>query len=118
MEDLDHGRFQPVHTDYRNVYAESLTRLTDFQDKKTGMLFGDGAGAAVIGPSDSGAGVGPIDLTADGGLGDTIVATFADGKIRMDGISTFKIAVKRLSESTARSNSFSASFGNPRCARY
>jgi 3-oxoacyl-[acyl-carrier-protein] synthase III len=82
------------------IGAESLTRLTDFHDKKTGMLFGDGAGAAVIGPSESGAGVGPIDLSADGGLGDTIVATFDDGKIRMDGISTFKIAVKRLSEST------------------
>src|ERR1700742_4634609 len=82
------------------IGAETLTRLTDFQDKKTGMLFGDGAGAVVVGPSQSSAGVGPIDLLADGGLGDTIVATFDDGKIRMDGISTFKIAVKRLSEST------------------
>jgi len=82
------------------IGAESLTRLTDFGDKKTGMLFGDGAGAAIIGPSQGGTGVGPIDLSADGGLADTIVATWDDGKIRMDGISTFKIAVKRLSEST------------------
>jgi 3-oxoacyl-[acyl-carrier-protein] synthase-3 len=82
------------------IGAESLTRLSDFDDKKTGMLFGDGAGAAVIGPSEDGSGVGPIDLLADGGLGDTIVATHEDGKIRMDGISTFKVAVKRLSEST------------------
>ena len=82
------------------IGAESLTRLTDFEDKKTGPLFGDGAGAAVIGPSEDGTGVGPIDLLADGGLADTIVATYADPWIRMDGISTFKIAVKRLSEST------------------
>ena len=41
----------------------------------------------------------PIDLTADGGLGDTIVASLEDPFIRMDGISTFKIAIKRLSES-------------------
>jgi 3-oxoacyl-[acyl-carrier-protein] synthase-3 len=82
------------------IGAETLTRLSDFDDKKTGMLFGDGAGAALIGPSEDGAGIGPIDLQADGGLADTIVATYADGKIRMDGISTFKIAVKRLSEST------------------
>jgi 3-oxoacyl-[acyl-carrier-protein] synthase III len=82
------------------IGAETLTRLSDFDDKKTGMLFGDGAGAAVIGPSDDGAGIGPIELLADGGLGDTIVATYEDGKIRMDGISTFKIAIKRLSEST------------------
>jgi 3-oxoacyl-[acyl-carrier-protein] synthase-3 len=82
------------------IGAEKLTRITDFDDKKTGMLFGDGAGAVVLGPTDSGSGIGPIDLTADGGLGDTIVATSADPFIRMDGISTFKIAVKRLSEST------------------
>ncbi len=30
MEDLEHGRFQPVHTDYRNVFAESITRLFHF----------------------------------------------------------------------------------------
>jgi 3-oxoacyl-[acyl-carrier-protein] synthase-3 len=82
------------------VGAEKLTRITDFDDKKTGMLFGDGAGAVVLGPSDSEAGIGPIDLTADGGLGDTIVATPDDPYIRMDGISTFRVAVKRLAEST------------------
>jgi 3-oxoacyl-[acyl-carrier-protein] synthase-3 len=82
------------------IGAEKLTRITDFDDKKTGMLFGDGAGAVVLGPTESGTGIGPIDLTADGGLGDTIVATPEDPFIRMDGISTFKIAVKNLSEST------------------
>jgi 3-oxoacyl-[acyl-carrier-protein] synthase III len=82
------------------VGAESLTRLADLDDKKTAMLWGDGAGAAVIGPSENGAGLGRVDLLADGGLGDTIVATHENGKIRMDGISTFKIAVKNLSEST------------------
>ena len=82
------------------IGAESLTRLADFDDKKTAMLWGDGAGAAVIGPSENGAGLGRVDLLADGGLGDTIVATHENGKIRMDGISTFKIAVKNLSEST------------------
>jgi 3-oxoacyl-[acyl-carrier-protein] synthase-3 len=82
------------------IGAESLTRLADLDDKKTAMLWGDGAGAVVIGPSESGAGIGRVDLLADGGLGDTIVATHENGKIRMDGISTFKIAVKNLSEST------------------
>jgi 3-oxoacyl-[acyl-carrier-protein] synthase-3 len=82
------------------IGAEKLTRITDFDDKKTGMLFGDGAGAVVLGPTESGSGIGPIDLSADGGLADTIVATPEDPFIRMDGISTFKIAVKRLSEST------------------
>ena len=53
-----------------------------------------------MGPTQSGEGIGPIDLRADGGIGDTIMATHEDPYIRMDGISTFKIAVKRLSEST------------------
>jgi len=82
------------------IGAESLTRLADLDDKKTAMLWGDGAGAVVIGPSENGAGIGRVDLLADGGLGDTIVATHENGKIRMDGISTFKIAVKNLAEST------------------
>jgi uncharacterized protein (DUF1501 family) len=30
MSDLDYGRFQPVHTDYRTVFAESITRLFHF----------------------------------------------------------------------------------------
>jgi uncharacterized protein (DUF1501 family) len=30
MEDLEHGRYQPVHTDYRNVFAETITRLFHF----------------------------------------------------------------------------------------
>ena len=30
MSDLDYGRFQPVHTDYRTVFAETITRLFHF----------------------------------------------------------------------------------------
>ncbi len=51
------------------IGAEKLTRITDFKDKKTGMLFGDGAGAVVLGPDRVGEGIGPIDLRADGGIG-------------------------------------------------
>src|SRR5262245_5303460 len=48
------------------VGAEKLTRITDFKDPKTGMLFGDGAGAAILGPAEDGTGIGQIDLKADG----------------------------------------------------
>jgi 3-oxoacyl-[acyl-carrier-protein] synthase-3 len=81
------------------VGAEVLTRMTDFDDPKTAALFGDGAGAVVLGSEGEGE-IGPVVLSADGGLADTIMATWDDRKIRMDGISTFKIAVKRLSEAT------------------
>jgi 3-oxoacyl-[acyl-carrier-protein] synthase-3 len=81
------------------VGAEVLTRMTDFDDRKTAAIFGDGAGAVVLGADGDGY-VGSVQLAADGGIADTIVATWADRKIRMDGVSTFKTAVKRLSEST------------------
>ena len=81
------------------VGAEVLTRMTDFDDRKTAAIFGDGAGAVVLGADGEGY-VGPVQRAADGGIADTIVATWADRKIRMDGVSTFKTAVKRLTEST------------------
>ena len=82
------------------IGAEILTRLTDFEDRKTAALFGDGAGAVVLGPATDGASIGPITLAADGSLAETIVATHEDRKIRMDGHDTFQNAVKRLSEAT------------------
>jgi 3-oxoacyl-[acyl-carrier-protein] synthase III len=82
------------------VGTEVLTRMTDFDDPKTAALFGDGAGAVVLGADGEGD-IGPVVLAADGGLADTIVATWEnDRKIRMDGVSTFKVAIKRLSEAT------------------
>ena len=82
------------------IGAEILTRLTDFEDRKTAALFGDGAGAVVLGPATDGATIGPITLAADGSLAETIVATHEDRKIRMDGHDTFQNAVRRLSEAT------------------
>jgi 3-oxoacyl-[acyl-carrier-protein] synthase III len=81
------------------IGAEILTRLTDFDDRKTAALFGDGAGAVVLGPEGDGE-IGPITLAADGSLAETIFATHEDRKIRMDGHDTFQNAVKRLSEAT------------------
>jgi 3-oxoacyl-[acyl-carrier-protein] synthase-3 len=81
------------------IGAETLTRLTDFDDRTTAALFGDGAGAAVLGPDGAGA-IGPIMLRADGGLADTIVVSHEDQKIRIDGHDTFQNAVRCLSEST------------------
>src|SRR4051794_8618636 len=81
------------------IGAEALTRLLDYDDPKTAHLFGDGAGAVVLGAEGAGA-IGPIELAADGSLGDAIVCDYDDRKIRMDGHSTYQVAVKRLSEVT------------------
>src|SRR5215207_841435 len=81
------------------IGAEALTRLLDYDDPKTAHLFGDGAGAVVLGADGAGQ-IGPITLAADGGLGPAITCSYQDRLIRMDGHSTYQTAVKRLSEAT------------------
>jgi 3-oxoacyl-[acyl-carrier-protein] synthase-3 len=81
------------------IGAELLTRITDFDDPKTAALFGDGAAAVLVGPDGDGD-IGPIVLAADGDLADRITASHEDRVLRMDGHSTYQVAVKRLSEAT------------------
>ncbi len=81
------------------VGAEALTRLTNYDDRKTAPLWGDGAGAVVLGNDGEGA-VGPVVLSADGGLADVITASREDRLLRVEGHETFQTAVKRLAEST------------------
>jgi 3-oxoacyl-[acyl-carrier-protein] synthase III len=81
------------------IGAEILTRLTDYTDRKTAALWGDGAGAVVIGADGDGA-IGPVVLSADGGLADVITATHEERLLRVEGHETFQTAVKRLTEAT------------------
>jgi 3-oxoacyl-[acyl-carrier-protein] synthase-3 len=81
------------------IGADRLSSMTDHDDPKTAAIFGDGAGAVVMG-ADCAGGVRPVVLAADGGLAGYIVAPHADGRIRMDGRATFKAAVSRLAEAT------------------
>ncbi len=81
------------------IGAETLSRITDPDDKRTASLFGDGAGAVVLSPEGDGA-IGPILLASDGSMGDTITANHADRLLIMDGHTTFNMAVKVLSECT------------------
>jgi 3-oxoacyl-[acyl-carrier-protein] synthase-3 len=81
------------------IGAETLSRITNLDDKRTASLFGDGAGAVVLSPDGEGM-VGPILLASDGSMGDTITATHAERMLIMDGHTTFNMAVKVLSEST------------------
>ena len=56
------------------IGVERLSDLTDHHDRSTAFLFGDGAGAAVIGPSDE-AGIGPIVWGSEGAKAHTISQT-------------------------------------------
>jgi 3-oxoacyl-[acyl-carrier-protein] synthase-3 len=92
------------------VGAEILSRFTDWEDKTTCVLFGDGAGAAVLEPTTGESGIIAVDLYSDGsqwelinlpGGGSRNPSTQDTAKnrlhfIKMRGNETFKFAVKTL----------------------
>jgi 3-oxoacyl-[acyl-carrier-protein] synthase-3 len=83
------------------IGADFITRITDYEDKKTAPLFADAAGAVVLSPaSESSGGIGPIVLGADGSHGATITASHAERKLKMDGPEVYRNAVARMSEVT------------------
>ena len=55
------------------IGAETLSRIMNWTDRNTCVLFGDGAGAAVLGPVEEGYGVLGIDMGADGSGGKYLI---------------------------------------------
>ncbi|MFN2114791.1 MAG: beta-ketoacyl-ACP synthase III [Anaerolineae bacterium] len=95
------------------IGAESLSRVTNWTDRQTCVLFGDGAGAVVVEASDQPGGVLGYDLGADGSGGDYItiglgtrnpiysdVAPVSDNYIKMKGRDVFRFATKIMEQST------------------
>jgi 3-oxoacyl-[acyl-carrier-protein] synthase III len=87
----------------------------DYRDRNTCVLFGDGAGAAVVEACDDGTGVLGVDLGADGVAGSTMVfETFGTrgelrayrdpqhNRLHFEGQAVFKIAVRGMVESVQR----------------
>ncbi|HET9119354.1 MAG TPA: beta-ketoacyl-ACP synthase 3 [Solirubrobacterales bacterium] len=81
------------------VGAEVISRVTDFSDRRTAGLFGDGAGAAVLVPGGPGR-IGPIALRSDGSRAELIQVDYDDRLVRMDGRATFRAAVAAMSDTT------------------
>jgi 3-oxoacyl-[acyl-carrier-protein] synthase III len=79
------------------IGADLVSRVTDYDDRRTAGLFGDGAGAVVVTPSARRA-IGPIRMHADASGAEYVTAEHADRKLRMDGRPTFRAAVARLAE--------------------
>ncbi len=88
------------------IGAETLTRMIDWSDRGTCVLFGDGAGAVVLKPSQE-AGILSTHLHADGGykellynpVGVSVGFTDEDNhgvKVKMVGNDLFKVAVRAL----------------------
>jgi 3-oxoacyl-[acyl-carrier-protein] synthase-3 len=92
------------------IGSETMSRCTDFKDRATCVLFGDGAGAAVLSASDEPGGTLGIEMTTDtaatysiwipgGGGARPASAAMLEAReqyMRMKGGETFKLAVRRL----------------------
>jgi 3-oxoacyl-[acyl-carrier-protein] synthase III len=89
------------------IGAEIITKLIDWDDRSTCVLFGDGAGAVILQPSDE-QGIVSTHLGADGQYKDLLyypvgvssnlaAAGVGDSRIMMSGNDVFKVAVKTLS---------------------
>ncbi len=83
------------------IGADFTTRIIDWDDKRTAPLFGDGAGAVVLGHAAGEVGaIGPIVLGADGSGAPAIQIPHGDRKLRMDGPEVYRHAVARMGEAT------------------
>ena len=85
------------------VGADTLSTVTDWTDRATCVLFGDGAGAAVLSASDK-PGILATHIHADGRYGDLLCAENAlfskttNNYIKMQGREVFKVAVTKLGD--------------------
>ncbi|MDC3091904.1 ketoacyl-ACP synthase III, partial [Rickettsiales bacterium] len=88
------------------IGAETLSKIVDWKDRRTCVLFGDGAGAVILSASDNSGGILSTNLFSDGSWHDSLYADGGPsldqkvGKIRMKGQDIFKQAVNKLTEST------------------
>jgi 3-oxoacyl-[acyl-carrier-protein] synthase-3 len=94
------------------IGSEVMSAITDWTDRNTCVLFGDGAGAAVVSASDGERGILSTHLRSDGNLNELIAVpgggsrmppsqkTIAERMqcIKMKGHETFKVAVRNLEE--------------------
>jgi 3-oxoacyl-[acyl-carrier-protein] synthase-3 len=83
------------------VGAETMSRIVDWDDRSTAILFGDGAGAVVVERGDRPGRVLGFDLGSDGSLRHILHAEVG-GTIEMDGPEVFRRAVRVMVESATR----------------
>ncbi|MNB81547.1 3-oxoacyl-[acyl-carrier-protein] synthase 3 [compost metagenome] len=98
------------------IGADTLSRITDYTDRNTCVLFGDGAGAVILGEVPEGRGFKSFDLGAEGAGGSLLKlegggsrlpasAETVEGKkhyIYMNGREVFKFAVRVMGTATEK----------------
>ncbi|KMN46909.1 ketoacyl-ACP synthase III [Bacillus cereus] len=87
---------------YKNILvvgSDKLSKIVDWNDRNTAVLFGDGAGAIVMGAVSEGKGILSFELGADGSGGKHL---YQDEYVMMNGREVFKFAVRQLGDSCLR----------------
>jgi 3-oxoacyl-[acyl-carrier-protein] synthase-3 len=96
------------------VGAETMSRIIDWTDRQTCVLFGDGAGALLLAASEEPGGILACTLGSDGSGGELLIVpgggsanptsaeTVAAGlhSIKMDGKAVFRFATRAMAEAT------------------
>jgi len=92
------------------IAGETISEMTDVTDRGTAFLFGDGAGAAIVGPSETN-GIGPVVWGSDGSQAGAIwqtrgwQAAVAEGiwpNLGMDGRAVFKWATGFIAQAAKK----------------
>lgn len=97
------------------IGAEVLTKYVDYTDRSTCVIFGDGAGAAVLGPVNSGRGILATKIKSDGRYEEQLYAPGGGTKLgtshktiddrmhffKMKGNELFKVAVRSMADISA-----------------
>jgi 3-oxoacyl-[acyl-carrier-protein] synthase-3 len=98
------------------IGVETLSRIVDYTDRNTCVLFGDAAGAAVLQPCEPGEGVLSVVMQSDGELGEVLVIPAGGSRnpaseasvrnrehfIQMQGKKLFPFAVRSMEDSLRR----------------
>ena len=84
------------------IGTDTLARVTDWEDRNTAVLFGDGSGAVVLESVDDGGQLLGWDLDADGTAERFLYAEIG-GFIKMDGKEVFRRAVRIMVDSAQKS---------------
>jgi len=87
------------------VCAEKMSSLLDWQNRKTCVLFGDGAGAVILQHDDSNSGIIDSEIHSDGSMYEILYTDGGvsmngrSGTVQMKGSEVFKLAIEKMTES-------------------
>lgn len=77
------------------IAAERFSGWLDFADRSTCIILGDGAGAAVVGPSDT-VGLGPVVWGSDGAMSETVTIDEETRYFRQEGQTVYRWATGQM----------------------